>query len=142
MPEPVRALYDRIAPAYEAHAADGFYNAHLDRPAVLDLCGDVAGLEVLDVGCGPGLYAQALVDRGAARLVAFDASTEMVRLAGARLGARAEVHHHDAGNPWTGWPTIRSTWWCARMVTLRSDGGSYFPRLQLNMRATYYGADY
>jgi ubiquinone/menaquinone biosynthesis C-methylase UbiE len=95
------AIYDRIAVAYEAHASNGFANAHLDRPAVLSLCGDVAGLDVLDVGCGPGLYAAELLDRGARSLTAFDASVEMVRLATGRLGPRATVTRHDADRPLT-----------------------------------------
>ena len=48
------SVYDSMARMFEAHAADGAYNAHYDRPAVLDLVGDVQGLRVLDAACGPG----------------------------------------------------------------------------------------
>jgi SAM-dependent methyltransferase len=82
--------YDRMGDEFLAHAEDGAYNAHYDRPAVLDLLGDVAGLRVLDAGCGPGLYAEELLVRGA-EVVGFDASTAMVDLARARVGDRAEI---------------------------------------------------
>jgi SAM-dependent methyltransferase len=65
---------------------------------VLDLLGDVSGLEVLDAGCGPGLYAAELVGRGA-RVVGFDASPEMVRLASERLDQAATFRTHDLGRP-------------------------------------------
>ena len=82
--------YDRMADEFLAHAEDNAYNAHYDRPAVLDLLGDVAGRRVLDAGCGPGLYAEALLARGA-EVLAFDASSAMVELAQARVGDRAEI---------------------------------------------------
>ena len=83
-------VYDEMGRAYADHAADGAYNAHYDRPCVLELCGDVAGLQVLDAGCGPGLYSVELLGRGAT-VVGFDASEAMVALARERLGDAAEV---------------------------------------------------
>ncbi len=82
--------YDRMGEEFLAHAEDGAYNAHYDRPAVLELLGDVAGLRVLDAGCGPGLYAEELLSRGA-EVIGFDASAAMVELARARVGDRAEI---------------------------------------------------
>ncbi|MGY2128067.1 class I SAM-dependent methyltransferase [Blastococcus sp. SYSU DS0617] len=82
--------YDRMGDEFRAHAEDGAYNAHYDRPAVLDLLGDVGGLRVLDAGCGPGLYADELLGRGA-EVLGFDASAAMVELARARVGGRAEI---------------------------------------------------
>lgn len=90
--------YDQMASFYERHAADSAYNAHYDRPAVLELLGDVTGLAVLDAGCGPGLYAEELVRRGAA-VTAVDASAEQVMRAKARLGGSAEVHRVDLQAP-------------------------------------------
>ena len=58
----------------------------------------MTGLRVLDAGCGPGLYAAELLARGA-EVVGFDASPEMVRLAGQRLGPAAVLRAHDLGRP-------------------------------------------
>jgi ubiquinone/menaquinone biosynthesis C-methylase UbiE len=90
--------YDEMASTYAEQAADSAYNAHYDRPAMLELVGDVAGLRVLDAGCGPGLYAEELLARGA-DLVAVDGSVAMVELARQRVGARAEVVHADLNEP-------------------------------------------
>lgn len=90
--------YEQMASFYERHAADSAYNAHYDRPAVLELLGDVRGREVLDAGCGPGLYAEELVRRGAA-VTAVDASDEQVRRARERLGATADVRRVDLEEP-------------------------------------------
>lgn len=87
-----------MAGSFEEHAADGPYNAHYDRPAVLELVGDVAGKRVLDAGCGPGLYSEALLARGA-DVVALDASPAMVELARRRLGPAVRVVHADLAEP-------------------------------------------
>ena len=39
---------------------------------MLEVCGDVRGLEVLDSGCGEGRFARMLAERGAARVVGVD----------------------------------------------------------------------
>src|SRR4051794_31171236 len=84
--------------AFAEHAADGAYNAHYDRPAVLAVLGPVDGLAVLDAGCGPGLYGEELVD-GGARVTGFDASQSMVDLARHRLGDRARIDRAVLGEP-------------------------------------------
>ncbi|MGH9263127.1 MAG: class I SAM-dependent methyltransferase [Acidimicrobiales bacterium] len=91
--------FEDFAGDYERHAEAGAYNALYDRPAVLDLMGDVAGLRLLDAGCGPGFYAAELVARGAAQVVGFDASPEMVRLAGRRVPSGATFRAHRLGEP-------------------------------------------
>lgn len=73
-----------MARAFEAHAADGAYNARYERPAVLDLVGDVRGPHVLDAACGPGFYIEELLQRGAV-VTAFVASEEMIALARQRV---------------------------------------------------------
>jgi 2-polyprenyl-3-methyl-5-hydroxy-6-metoxy-1,4-benzoquinol methylase len=57
--------YDSFAEAYPAEAETGLINAHYERPAILDLAGDVAGRRILDAGCGSGPLSAALRDRGA-----------------------------------------------------------------------------
>jgi SAM-dependent methyltransferase len=91
-------LWDGFAEEFESHAEAGAYNALYDRPAVLELMGDVDDRKVLDVGCGPGLYAEELLARGA-EVVGFDESPEMVRLARRRCGDRIDVRVHDLRSP-------------------------------------------
>jgi ubiquinone/menaquinone biosynthesis C-methylase UbiE len=89
--------YEAIADEFRAHATAGFFNAFVDRPACLDLLGDVAGRRVLDAACGPGIYAEELTARGAT-VVGFDHSPRMVGLASARVPT-AEFRVHDLGAP-------------------------------------------
>jgi SAM-dependent methyltransferase len=53
---------------------------HLLDAATLEVLGDVAGLSVLDAGCGEGRFARMMAERGA-RVTAFDLSSRMIELA-------------------------------------------------------------
>ncbi len=90
--------YEELAEAYAARIHTKPHNAYYDRPATLSLLPDVQGKRVLDAGCGPGAYAELLVDRGA-EVVALDVSPRMVAHARQRLGARATVLQADFGQP-------------------------------------------
>jgi ubiquinone/menaquinone biosynthesis C-methylase UbiE len=90
--------YDSIAEAYSAENATSLMNAYYERPAMLDLVGDVAGLRVLDAGCGSGPLSAALRDRGAV-VTGVDASAGMVELARRRLGVGGDVRVADLADP-------------------------------------------
>jgi 2-polyprenyl-3-methyl-5-hydroxy-6-metoxy-1,4-benzoquinol methylase len=92
------AVYDEFAEEYERHAVNAIYNAHYDRPVVLELLGDVDGRRLLDAGCGPGLYSEELVRRGA-EVTAVDTSAQQVALARRRLGESAVIRQHDLTRP-------------------------------------------
>lgn len=94
------AQYDGFADEFLAHARDGFFNAHYDRPACLALLGNVAGKRVLDAACGPGLCAAELTARGA-RVTGFDQSPRMVELCRERVPG-GEFRVHDLADP-IGW---------------------------------------
>ena len=102
MDEP--SFFEPFAHDYERHAAISPYNALYDRPATLDLCGDVRDLRVFDAGCGPGLYAEELIRRGAREVEGVDASPTMVELARDRVKERATFRTHDLQAPleWLG----------------------------------------
>jgi len=58
----------------------GSVTERLERAAVLDLAGPLAGRDVLEVGCGDGMYALA-ASRAGARVAAVDRSAAAVRAA-------------------------------------------------------------
>jgi len=89
-------IYDEMGTAFLAHAERNAYNALYDRPAVLAVAGEVSGLDVLDAGCGPGLYAEELARRGAS-VTAIDASEEQLRIARERLPATTDVRRAVLG---------------------------------------------
>jgi len=93
-----QSAYDELAEVYAACIDTKPHNAYYERPATLSLLPDVDGKHVLDVGCGPGVYAEWLVTHGA-HVVAFDANRKMVRLARQRLGNKAQVIQADLESP-------------------------------------------
>lgn len=90
--------YEAFARRYAEIAPTKPHNAYLERPATLSLLPDVTGRRVLDAGCGPGIYAADLIERGA-EVVAFDVTPEMVELARERLGRRATVLRANLEEP-------------------------------------------
>ncbi|MEU9835281.1 class I SAM-dependent methyltransferase [Streptosporangium sp. NPDC048047] len=90
--------YDPIAEGYSAENETNLLNAHYERPAILDLAGDVAGRRILDAGCGSGPLSAALRDRGAV-VTGFDASAKMLELARRRLGDDADLRLADLSDP-------------------------------------------
>ncbi len=92
------ADYDGFAAAYSASNDNNLFNAYYARPEMTRLAGDVAGLAILDAGCGSGPLMEALRDRGAV-VSGFDLSPAMVELARRRLGDDADVRVADLGAP-------------------------------------------
>ena len=93
--------YDAFADEFREHAEDSLFNAHYDRPACLELLGDVGGKLVLDAACGPGLYARELLRRGA-RVTGFDQSPRMIEICRALPGAgTGDFRVHDLADPLT-----------------------------------------
>lgn len=90
--------YESLAEAYAARVDTKPHNAYYERPATLSLLPDVDGKRVLDAGCGPGVYAEWLVNHGA-DVTAFDLSARMVQFARERLGDRAPVFQADLEKP-------------------------------------------
>lgn len=90
--------YDEFAEAYSADNEVNLLNGHYERPAMLDLAGDVTGRRILDVGCGSGPLSAALRDRGAI-VTGFDLSPAMIDLARNRLGEGADLRVHDLAAP-------------------------------------------
>lgn len=92
------ADYDSFAAAYSASNENNLFNAYYARPEMIRLAGDVAGLDVLDAGCGSGPLMEALRAEDAV-VSGFDLSPAMVELARHRLGEDADVRVADLGAP-------------------------------------------
>jgi SAM-dependent methyltransferase len=82
----LRAEWTQLAPAWIRESREGANssrNGLLDRP-MIEACGDVRGLKVLDCGCGEGRFCRILLDRGAAQVVGVDLCPPMI-IAAAQL---------------------------------------------------------
>lgn len=56
-------------------------NVTLEKPVVQELVGNVAGLNILDLGCGDAGYGRELLERGARSYLGVDGSTNMIAAA-------------------------------------------------------------
>lgn len=67
----------------------------LDRP-MLEACGEVTGLRVLDCGCGEGRFCRLLVARCAAHALGIDLCEPMITAARQLAASREEYRVADA----------------------------------------------
>lgn len=69
----------------------------LDRP-MLQACGDVEGLHILDCGCGEGRFCRMLAQRGAAYVLGLDLCAPMIEAARELQGDKDEYRVADVQN--------------------------------------------
>lgn len=98
MKEKIRAAYEDLAENYDALIEHKPHNAYYDRPNTLKLIGEVNGKTILDAACGPGIYAQILLEQGAS-VTGFDISPRMVQLAKERNKNSGKFFVHDLAAP-------------------------------------------
>lgn len=80
-----KKMYDDSAEFYHDYRTKlnpkgWFYNEMLEMPATLSLLGNVKSKKILDYGCGSGIYARLLTQKGAI-VKGFDISKEMLKIA-------------------------------------------------------------
>src|SRR5262245_29072039 len=75
----VKDAWDRAADSYAEGQASGldFYRYEFFGPAQAQVCGDVRGVRLLDVGCGTGCFAREMAPRRA-RVTGHDLSPRMI----------------------------------------------------------------
>jgi len=72
--------FDAFVRAYENDEYLPF-RRHIEAHSFFKALGSTEGAEVLDVGCGAGLYTRRLQQRGAARVLGLDAARNMIEYA-------------------------------------------------------------
>ncbi len=98
MKDKVRTAYEALAAGYSQKIDTKPHNAYYDRPNTLGLLPDVNGLEILDAACGPGKYAEILLQQGAV-VHGVDFSPRMVDAAKARNADAGQFEVHDLTEP-------------------------------------------
>ena len=71
-------------------------NEELERPALLRLLPDVAGADVLDIGCGDGALGRWLASHGARHVLCTDPSARMLALAAGHADPRVRYRRASA----------------------------------------------
>lgn len=92
--------YDNIADIFTAHAGriDSWNNLY-ERPNTLARLPDVAGKNVLDLGCSTGFFSEYAIAHGA-RVTAVDASQAMIDKLIVKTGVnKIKLHCADIGQP-------------------------------------------
>lgn len=95
--EELEAQWRALAPAWISESRHGRNPTRaglLDAP-MLEICGDVTGLRVLDSGCGEGRFSRMLAERGAAAVLGLDLCDRMIEAAIQRAGERQEYRLAD-----------------------------------------------
>lgn len=64
-------------------------NNAMEAPAIGELLGSIEGKQILDLGCGDGIYGKQLLEKGAHSYTGVEGSAAMAELAKSRLGANA-----------------------------------------------------
>ncbi len=94
-----REAYDRLAAVWSATTDTGPFNGFLERPVVRALVPrPLAGLTVLDAGCGSGAQCEWLLDQGA-DVVGIDLSPAMVEESRRRCAGRGRLLVADLAHP-------------------------------------------
>lgn len=94
-----RNTYDDFAEQYAAMVSDLEVDPDPVLSAFLDLVGDVQGLRVLDAGCGDGLIARLMADRGA-EVCAVDICAPLVEFGRSKdLENAIDYRVHDLRKP-------------------------------------------
>ena len=97
-PALAQAAYAAMAAEYARLIDTKPHNAYYERQATLSLLPPLAGLHVLDAGCGTGVYSELLLEQGA-EVTALDASAEMLAYARTRIGERVIFHQANLEEP-------------------------------------------
>ena len=96
--EKIVAAYEELADSYNALIDYKPHNAYYDRPNTLKLIPETEGKHILDAACGPGKYAEVLMEMGAI-ITGFDISPKMIAHAKERNKGAGDFFVHDMTNP-------------------------------------------
>lgn len=88
-------MYTKHAKKYSEVVKGNIYNALLERPTTLSMLSDVRGKNIIDMGCGPGVYTKWFLEQGAANLTCVDLSREMTELVKREQGNRIKAYVQD-----------------------------------------------
>lgn len=98
-------MYTKYADQYALAVEDNIYNAHFERPSLQALLGDIQGTDVLDLGCGSGVYAEYFLTQQASSVTCIDMSEKMIEIVRSKLANSVKAYSQDLS---VGLPVERS----------------------------------
>lgn len=87
-------MYSKYAREYDLAVQNNIYNAHLERPCLQAMLKELEGKNILDLGCGSGIYAKYLLDNGAT-VTSIDSSSDMIDLVIEKFGNQLKAYVQD-----------------------------------------------
>ncbi len=90
--------YNSLAERYSQIVETKPHNAYYDRPAVKSLIPEVWQKRILDAGCGPGVYSEWLLGKGA-EVTGIDANKKMLEYAARRLKGKTKLIQANLEEP-------------------------------------------
>ncbi len=97
MSKDTRELYNDTASRWERREPNSLSD-FTARPRVFELCGDVTGAAILDLGAGEGYCAREMALRGAGSVIGVELSEQMVELARRQQAADDQVISYQVGD--------------------------------------------
>ncbi|CZF79206.1 Ubiquinone biosynthesis O-methyltransferase [Grimontia celer] len=88
-------MYSKFAQQYDEAVKGNIYNALFERPNLQAMLGDIEGKNVLDLGCGSGVYADYFLNEGAMSVTCLDFSAEMVNIVKNKFDQRVLAYVQD-----------------------------------------------
>lgn len=76
--------YNQMADDYHKHVSDpndSIFHAYYEKPAIREELPNLAGLDVISIGCGSGVDTRWLADNGASKVVGIDISAGLLAIA-------------------------------------------------------------
>lgn len=88
MPVDVKQIWDACGAAFDRFtSADDSFSENIERPVIESLAGNVDGQNMLDLGCGSGVYSLSFAGNGA-EVTGLDLSPVMIELASEKARER------------------------------------------------------
>ncbi|WP_157671416.1 class I SAM-dependent methyltransferase [Francisella halioticida] len=91
-------MYTKYAKQYDESIQNNIYNAYFERPSLQKLISNIRDMDVIDLGCGSGIYAEYFVSHGARSVTCIDLSEEMIEIVNSKLGDKVEAYSQDISN--------------------------------------------
>ncbi|MDD1780920.1 class I SAM-dependent methyltransferase [Enterovibrio sp. ZSDZ35] len=88
-------MYSTFAQQYDTVVQDNIYNALLERPTLQSMLDSVEGKDVIDLGCGSGIYAEYFLAQNARSVTCLDFSDEMVDIVESKFKDRVRAYQQD-----------------------------------------------
>ncbi|USH04102.1 class I SAM-dependent methyltransferase [Grimontia kaedaensis] len=88
-------MYSKFAQQYDEVIQGNIYNALFERPNLQAMLGDIKEKNILDLGCGSGVYAGYFLSEGAASVTCLDFSAEMVNIVKNKFNKRVSAYAQD-----------------------------------------------